>query len=118
MQEINRYELNLKGVSYNTYYRIMRNRYVISKDGLKFREDIKNAMNNYNDKICYDCPIKLYIEFHFDDNRKRDLDNVLKSILDSLKDILYTDDSKIVELHTRKFLGCSQNKINIEISKI
>lgn len=118
MQDINRYELNIKGVSHNTYYRIMRNRFVISKAGLDFRDDIKNEMDKYNDKICHDCPIKLYIEFHFDSKRRLDLDNFLKAILDALKGILYIDDCLIMELHTRKFLGCSQNKIIIEVSKI
>ncbi len=118
MNDIYKYELNIKGVSHNTYYRIMRNRYVISKDGLKFRLDIKNLTDKYENKVCFDCPIKLYIEFQFDDNRRRDLDNLTKSILDALKHILYTDDSLIMELHTRKFLGCSENKINIEVSKI
>ena len=113
-----KYELDIKGVSHNTYYRIMRNRFVISKDGLKFREDIKNEMSKCQNVICHDCPIKLYIEFQFKDNRKRDLDNLTKSILDALKKILYDDDSLIFELHTRKFIGHDSDKIRIEISKI
>jgi len=113
---IQEYELNIKGISHNMYYRIFRNRYVISKVGKDFRTNVLNLFNNIPNKICHAVPVKVAIEFCFKDKRKRDLDNLTKSILDACKKIIYADDSLIYELVTKKISGdCDKIKIKIEV---
>lgn len=47
--------------------------------------------------------VKLGLELTVPDKRRRDIDNVLKAILDAIGHAgIYEDDSQIVELHVRK----------------
>ena len=39
---------------------------------------------------------------YFGDKRKRDVDNAIKIILDSMSNIVYLDDSQVTELHVFK----------------
>lgn len=50
-------------------------------------------------------PLSVIIEFTFIDKRRRDLDNFNKIILDSCTGIIWDDDSQIVELVLRKWVG-------------
>lgn len=109
------FEIPIK--AYNSYYRIYRNRYCISHQGQQFRENIKEYFNRF-DKFKFDKPISISFEFYFKDNRKRDLDNMMKAIIDSCKDILFVDDSLIYELKAIKKLGSSNDKIIINIQEI
>jgi Holliday junction resolvase RusA-like endonuclease len=59
--------------------------------------------------------VKLTIDIYISDKRRRDLDNFAKILLDSLKDIVFEDDSKVFELHMRKFIGAAIDKIIIDI---
>lgn len=114
---MNEYNLPVKAISYNAYYRIFRNRYVISKEGKQFRQDMIDALNMFK-TVCHDTPVKMTIEMTFDDKRKRDLDNTQKSIIDACKGILYKDDCLIYELCSKKLLGQPLNSIKITIEKL
>jgi Holliday junction resolvase RusA-like endonuclease len=119
MNNIINLNIPIKGESYNQYYRIMRNRFVISKSGRKFKQEIQDYIKNkYPDFICLDCKIGVFLEFGFKDNRRRDLDNQNKSILDCLNKLIINDDSQIFELKTIKKLGQESDYILMEIYKI
>lgn len=60
---------------------------------------------------CSTTPVKVTIHCHYKDKRRRDLDNVLKLILDAFNKILYVDDSLIYELHVYKHLGSVEETI-------
>lgn len=47
--------------------------------------------------------IVLTIHFYKPDQRKRDIDNPLKAVLDALKGHVYHDDDQIVELHVYQY---------------
>jgi Holliday junction resolvase RusA-like endonuclease len=98
------YNLPIKAISHNMYYRIMRNRYVISPKGRQFREDVKRVLESPL-TFCHDDKCEMIIEFHFKDNRKRDLDNLSKALIDACKGILFVDDSLIQRLETKKIQG-------------
>lgn len=87
--------------SVNTYYRHIRSgklagRTLISENGRKYREYVKASV--HVDKPLegmMDVDITLYPP----DNRRRDIDNVLKSLLDSLTHAgVWVDDSQIKRL--------------------
>lgn len=111
------YLLKIKAISHNSYYRIYRNRYIISPAGQEFRKNITELLLKYKPE-CVDYKIKLGILFAFTDNRKRDLDNLQKAVIDACKGILFTDDSQIFELKTMKALQQPEDAIYIQITKI
>ena len=49
--------------------------------------------------------VRLRVDMHPPDRRKRDIDNPLKCLLDAMSGGLYEDDSQIVELIARKLPG-------------
>ena len=93
--------------SVNTYWRHpsrgpLAGRHLISQEGRAYREAIRaHVAESSFGKI--DGPVAVDIEAFFPDRRKRDLDNILKSLLDSLTHAgVWEDDSQIVDLRIRK----------------
>jgi Holliday junction resolvase RusA-like endonuclease len=81
--------------SINHYYRNVRGRIIISKEGRQYRERIGHLLAASNAKIV-DGPIAMGIDFYPPDSRRRDLDNVQKALWDALQHGgLYRDDSQI-----------------------
>lgn len=108
-------EIETKAISYNSGYRIFRNKFVLSKKGKDYIKFIGDSMAGK--KIILG-NVKMMIEFHFKDSRIRDLDNLTKLLIDGLKNKIIEDDSKIFELITKKFIKSEKNKIIITIEKI
>jgi crossover junction endodeoxyribonuclease RusA len=85
--------------SVNTYWKSWRGRVVLSKEGKQYKTIVKIMTKHVR-------PIKdnvsLRIAVHPPDNRRRDLDNVLKALLDSLNGVAYHDDSQIHHLEVSK----------------
>jgi len=82
----------------NTYWRRVGNQTILSADARQYRKDVLNT---------YACrrirpmqgPLKVSIIFYRPDKRRRDLDNLPKGLLDSLKHAgVYEDDSQIEHL--------------------
>jgi Holliday junction resolvase RusA-like endonuclease len=98
-------ELPFACLSYNTYYRVMRGRYIISQKGRDFRTQVTNAL------VGKPKTAKLELDFHFKDRRLRDLDNHMKALVDALKGNLFDDDSQIFEMVARKHIGVESKTI-------
>lgn len=95
----------------NTYWRsiIMKSKYtgepriqlLISKRGRQFQRDLKWWFDFYCGKSMKG-NLKFEADFHPPDKRRRDLDNLLKSIIDALcKAGAYENDDQIQEIHVR-----------------
>lgn len=88
--------------SVNTYWRHpssgpLAGRHLISEVGRSYRQEVWHATVNHREMI--DCRIGMKIEAFPPDKRRRDLDNILKSLLDSLVfSKVIVDDSLIDEL--------------------
>ena len=84
--------------SVNHYYRHVGPRVLISRDGRKYREQI--VARFHTDRVAkYTGPVALDIELYPPDNRRRDVDNSLKCLLDTFTHAgLYEDDSQIQRL--------------------
>ena len=84
--------------SVNHYYRHVGPRVLISRDGRKYREQI--VARFHTDRVAkYTGPVELDIELYPPDNRRRDVDNSLKCLLDTFTHAgLYEDDSQIQRL--------------------
>ena len=84
--------------SVNHYYRHVNSRVLICKDGRKYREKIVALLASQNVSK-FNVPVEIYIELYPPDNRRRDVDNSLKCLLDAFTHGgLYTDDSLIHKL--------------------
>ncbi|MBQ0032988.1 MAG: RusA family crossover junction endodeoxyribonuclease [bacterium] len=89
--------------SLNRYYRVFRNRILISRDGRKYRMMVVSRMGGLNRKLTGDVSVE--IDLYPPDRRRRDIDNPLKCLLDSMTHAgVYEDDSQIkdIELHMRE----------------
>jgi crossover junction endodeoxyribonuclease RusA len=101
------------GVSHNTYYRIYKGHYTISKIGRAFRERVRNSVRASAPSKPLTEPIKLRLLFAFKDKRRRDLDNYQKALIDALKGVVFADDSQIFVLTSGKVIGV-RDEIRIE----
>ena len=88
--------------SVNHYYRHVGPRVLISRDGRKYRETLVAKFRDYPHPM-FKGPIGLYAEFYPPDMRRRDLDNLLKCVQDSLQHAgLYEDDAQISQINILK----------------
>ena len=109
-------ELNLRPPSVNTYWRKWKNRMVISDKGREFKKKASILLSNdFLEDGPYILPVKMCLELYFKDNRRRDIDNYCKGILDSMSGIVFEDDSQIQELNLKKFCGYGEDKIIIKV---
>ncbi len=84
--------------SVNHYYRHVGPRVLISRDGRKFRERVVARFRQDHTRG-FAGPVELFIELYPPDNRRRDVDNSLKCLLDTFTHAgLYNDDSQICKL--------------------
>ena len=82
----------------NHYYRHVGPRVLISRDGRKFRERVVARFRQDHTRG-FAGPVELFIELYPPDNRRRDVDNSLKCLLDTFTHAgLYEDDSQICKL--------------------
>lgn len=85
--------------SVNTYWRTVNGRMIISADGRAYRTAVMNQILMQHKQKHFDGPLQLTVEAYRPDNRRRDLDNLLKATLDSLAHAgVYEDDSQIHDL--------------------
>lgn len=99
-----------KGISVNRLY--IGKRY-LSKEGSAFKEMLGWEAKKFWHKAPLAGDVGIAIDFYYSDKRRRDIDNPIKAILDSLNGIIYKDDSQIVDLTVTKNKG--ENRIEIKI---
>lgn len=86
--------------SINHYWRHARGRHYISNEGEAYRSGVKRRFQG--DRFG-EARVSVEIIAHPPDRRRRDLDNVLKALLDSLAHAgVYADDSQIDRLSVRR----------------
>ncbi len=81
----------------NNYYTIWKGRKILSKRAKKFKTDC--AVYIKRPSKPFEGEVRVSISLKMPDKRKRDIDNLLKPILDALTDYgVYCDDSQIFSL--------------------
>lgn len=91
--------------SVNHYWRRFRDRFYITKEGIYYRVEVTKLAKSYKGFFNEDDSIKVEIKAFPPDRRRRDLDNVLKCLLDSLQHAeVYNDDSQIDDLHITRYV--------------
>lgn len=104
--------------SINHYWRHTKNGHYISKEGKTYRETVYYSCVKYKGKISDDSRLSVIIEAFPPDKRKRDLDNILKSLLDALQHAgMYKDDNQIDRLSIHRKIPLN-GVVRIEIDNI
>lgn len=84
--------------SVNHYYRHVGHRVLISREGRAYRQKLCSTLRGSVQML--EGPIEMTIDAYPPDRRRRDLDNILKCLLDSLQQArVYRDDSQIKDLY-------------------
>lgn len=102
--------------SLNRYWRNVSGQTLISADGRKYRKAICWQAQHENWHVWGEKRLKVTIEAFMPDKRRRDLDNLLKAVLDSLTHAgVWVDDSQIDDLriHRAPLIG-GMLKVHIE----
>ncbi len=102
----------------NHYYKYVRGRVFITTRGRKYREAVCYLIRaNRLREIFY--PIEMEIDWYLPDRRKRDIDNILKSLLDAMeRGRLYENDSQIVKLTIEKHSIVKGGRVIVRIKEI
>lgn len=104
--------------SVNRYWRHNRGVTHISAEGRKYREDVcRFARANLIETM--DCPVAVDILLNPPDRRRRDVDNVLKAVLDGLQHGgILKDDSLVHDLRIRKLAVVRGGRCSLTITPI
>lgn len=101
--------------SVNAYWRHVKGRTLISKEGRQYRVDVIATVLRTGCVTFPVEPLTVSITAFLPDNRRRDVDNLLKAPLDALAHAhVYEDDSQITDLRIRKG-GIDRNNPRLEI---
>lgn len=101
----------------NTYWRQFNGRMIISRGGRTFRAEVISIlsavkMNPFAGRIAVE------IDVYPPDNRRRDLDNLQKPLLDALQHGgAYEDDSQIDRLVTERCAKIEGGRVTVRITK-
>ena len=117
---MHRFKLPLKPVSLNQAYRRARKGLMLSDKGRKFKEDCADFLaEQYTEEKPLSGKLRVKFSFQLREFREKiDIDNFFKLLIDSMKDIVFIDDSQIYELSAKKEIGMDRNEIHISIEEI
>ncbi|MCW0370256.1 hypothetical protein NB710_001193 [Xanthomonas sacchari] len=102
----------------NRYWRSVNGRVLIAAAGRRYRTDVELAyrLQSATGGGCGSMPVEVSIDAWLPDQRRRDIDNILKAPLDALTHAgLWDDDYQVMGLAIRK-VGMDRKRPRLEIS--
>ena len=103
----------------NTYYTIARGRKILSKKGREYKIAAAGALYRAIPWPRADGRLEVLIDAYPPDKRRRDIDNIVKPILDSLTDCgIWDDDSQVDILRIRRKQIEKPGYVRVYISEI
>lgn len=105
--------------SNNCYYRHNRGRTHISTEGKQYRELVADVIKQEMLDIGITSPLKMRIECHMPDRRRRDLDNLQKAAFDALtKAGFWMDDVQVVDYRVVKMPIVKGGRLELTITEL
>lgn len=105
--------------SVNHYWRHVGTKVLISAEGRLYRRRVNHEALVQRAKRFGAAPLEVLIDAYPPDRRKRDLDNLLKGLLDSLTHAgVYGDDSQINELSIKRMRVVKGGKLVVRLVAI
>ena len=105
-------------VSVNASYRAFKNRVYKSQRLKDFQKKMDEMFDSFENLGKLEGKLSIDVTFEMKGIRKRDIDNMMKSLLDSLEGKVFENDSEIYEMNVKKFDNCNQDKTIISIKQI
>jgi Holliday junction resolvase RusA-like endonuclease len=105
-------------ISVNRCYRTSNNRVYKSKELCDFQKKVDDIFENLEHVETLKGNLAADITFELKSCRKRDLDNMLKSLLDNLESRIFENDNQIFEIKCKKIHGCLADKTIVNIFEI
>lgn len=103
------------GVSVNACWSISKRGVFLNKDVLYYRSEVYVLCRATKIRFS-NSQVEVRIDMHPPDNRKRDIDNILKVTLDALQKAgLFEDDCQIVKLYVEKHPKVKGGKLDVLI---
>ncbi len=104
--------------SVNHYYRHFRGRTLISREGRAFRKRVCSILAARGMRPVGG-PLAVEVDIYPPDRRRRDIDNIQKSLFDALQHgRVYYDDNQIAEIHIRRREVRPRGKVTVRINTI
>ncbi len=99
----------------NTYWRSVNGRNILSKKARQYKKDVAVCLN----KMDMQGDLSVTIECFMPDKRRRDLDNLLKPLLDVMGEYkVYEDDSQICDLRIFKGTDGDKGTVRIKVKEL
>jgi len=76
------------------------------------------SVANRSNKADVATAFRVVADFHLARNQRRDVDNMLKLILDGLNDVAWGDDSQVIEVVARKFYHVEDARTDVTVEPI
>lgn len=103
----------------NTYWRRWGEQYFISKKGQQYRKDVQQIIRSQHLDIFTTSRLRIRIIASAPDRRRRDLDNILKGLLDSLVHAGFMeDDEQFDGIHIVRGEIVSGGRVGIKITEL
>lgn len=91
----------------------------MKKAGKEFKELVRLcALSQMNSNEMLKGRIKVEYEVFYNDKRKRDIDNILKLLTDSLQKVVFENDSQIDELTVKRRFTKEKPRTIIQVEEI
>ncbi len=105
--------------SNNRYYRHNRGRTHISSEGAAYRNAVAQIIKSALLDINTESPLRVRIECHMPDRRRRDLDNLQKAAFDALtKAGFWADDSQVNDYRVLRMPLFKGGKLELTITEL
>ncbi len=105
--------------SVNSYWRRRGSQYYISKKGQQYRKDVQQIIHHLKLDIFTKSRLRIKVIADMPDARRRDLDNILKSLLDSLIHAGFAeDDEQFDDIRVIRGVKISGGRVEIKITEL
>lgn len=89
-----------------------------NKDANKFAEYLRLEAMRQKCINIMEGDVAMKVDFCFRGKRDKDIDSILKLLLDTLNGIMYKDDKQIIDLHIRKHRDQEEDEIVVLVEEI
>lgn len=105
-------------LSTNHIYKISRSRMYMTDEGKSMKELYQWQIKTQWKRSMIQGPVMLTAYVYYGDKKKRDLDNSMKILLDSMSHMVYKDDSQIQSLWIIKRYDEKNPRVDIDVQEM